>query len=804
MLLLGVLFAELVMNRSMNPTWYGSVESTYFLYPVHVSLSFLFSPTLSSSLYILLLRFLNRNYEEVFRLAATIGTDIEYGPEEDVIFKCLGRLNGDCHPDAHACRLKIALVIFDSPVLCPFDITVQMSRYVTKLSHVSAVCRLTLPEELMLLETCVSDSSDPRFIDPETGFPRYTVYEITMVKNRKYYLRALLAGQDFSETFLVPRNQGSRWPCDRNIAAVMMDDSAFLSLEVTYSAPNQSSANAALDVINKFWPGQEDMAGHAHGLGFLYLYELMTGTKQCKILSTNNSISVARLLFEMTSDKSETALLPSILNLMSRFPQLIPLMPKYVDRRSQKTATISGVGNDVDLISPLGQLLAAVLHTIQSEIADILVEGPEFNEHPAEQSPICSVNKKPWTAFNIQQDMGRSTQTGVSLPNVIVDSKERWDCWIIPSISNFSCGSRQLHDITVSDSAAVNNVVNLSLNVEEIDRFSSNPLSSLDLKQFVSFVSRADIDLPSISGTLPFDVEGHEQAKSAIAQSMLQRLRTDMAEFATAFNSEKSPKLSCLLPIERINNVITAALRSDNSISAVDLVARLNEAHRSVSSVLSELENLRSVDSKYVESALPWLLAAANDVSLGPVASSSASGADAMEVVSEKAETEPRQDNKVLFLLKRFCRQEVTLWLEFLFGSLLSSVQSFDLQLLNPFLSQGQINLITSVVVASIFHANRIGMINRCIADARDLVLNLSNLSATLTVQHEVVHNDRLYMPTSLKLIAASLLKGESLARNLCVGRHYIDVSDMNGGESKRRRTDGMYDPRFLLFEFTW
>jgi hypothetical protein len=726
---------------------------------------------------------------------------INNSPEEDVIFRCLGRLNGDCHPDAHACRLKIALVIFDSPVRCPYDLTVQASRYVTKLNHVSAVCRLTLPEELMLLETCVCDTTDPGFLDPETGLPRYTEYEITIVKNRKFYLRALLAGQDLAETFVPRRESGTRWPCDRNMAAIMMDDSAFLSLEVSYSAPNQSSANAALDIIHKFWPGAEDMAGHVANLGFLYLYELMTGSKQVKILSSNNSISVARLLYELTSDKTETALLPSILSLMSRYPQLIPLMPKFVDRRSQKTVNISGIGNDVDFISPLGQLLAGALHVIQSEIADILVEVPEFSDHPMEQTPFCSTNRKPWDVFCDQQAMSKRLDSSELHNNssglLLQDAKERSESWIIPNISNFSCGSRQLHDITLADNTFVTGIANLGMSLEEIDRFSTSPLSSLDLKQFVNFVSREDIKLAAISGLLPFDVESHEQAKSAIAQSMLQRLRTDMNEYAVVFNSEKSPKISCLLSLERISNLLEQGVGSDNSAEKSAIL--VSEAYDQVNSVLSQLESLRSVDAKYVENALPWLVGAANEVALerGGLQPSVSPLNDAMEVVHLNPAVETGiSENQILFMLKRFCRQEVTIWLEFLFGSLLSSVQSYDLQLLNPFLDRGQISLITSVIVASIFHANRIGMINRCVADARDLISNLSALKSALTSQE--------WTPPSRKLMAATLLKGESLARNLCVGRHYIEVADNIGGEVKRRRTDGTYDPRFLLFEFTW
>jgi hypothetical protein len=93
---------DLVFNRD-SPAWYASLDAHYYLYPIHVSLSFLFSPTLSSALYLLTTRFLSRNYEDVYRLANTIGTDAEFSPEENLIFESLGRLNGDAHPDAHAC-----------------------------------------------------------------------------------------------------------------------------------------------------------------------------------------------------------------------------------------------------------------------------------------------------------------------------------------------------------------------------------------------------------------------------------------------------------------------------------------------------------------------------------------------------------------------------------------------------------------------------------------------------------------------------------------------------------------------------
>jgi hypothetical protein len=52
------------------------------MFPVHVSASFLQPPTLSASLYLLLLRFLHRDYTEVAQLTAAISTDAALTSDE--------------------------------------------------------------------------------------------------------------------------------------------------------------------------------------------------------------------------------------------------------------------------------------------------------------------------------------------------------------------------------------------------------------------------------------------------------------------------------------------------------------------------------------------------------------------------------------------------------------------------------------------------------------------------------------------------------------------------------------------------
>lgn len=123
---------ELVMDRS-DKKWYDALDTKYYLYPVHVSLSFLFTPTLASALYLLQLRFLHRQYNEAVRLANAIATDTHFTKEERKIFKALRESLRDCHPNAHAARLKISLVTIDSPVVVPWDLTLQMSRCIIHL-----------------------------------------------------------------------------------------------------------------------------------------------------------------------------------------------------------------------------------------------------------------------------------------------------------------------------------------------------------------------------------------------------------------------------------------------------------------------------------------------------------------------------------------------------------------------------------------------------------------------------------------------------------------------------------------------
>ncbi len=123
------------------------------MYPIHVSGSFLLTRGLNSAVYLMLLRFLHRDYAEVFRLVDSIATDRKLNKDGIEMYENFGKANDDTYPDAHACRLKISLVTLESGMTLPWDLTYECARYIQKFESVSSACRLGLQEELQLLES---------------------------------------------------------------------------------------------------------------------------------------------------------------------------------------------------------------------------------------------------------------------------------------------------------------------------------------------------------------------------------------------------------------------------------------------------------------------------------------------------------------------------------------------------------------------------------------------------------------------------------------------------------------------------
>ena len=138
---------EVVLDRS-NPKWLRNVgNAPAYLYPLHVGKLSLGTPTFAAGLYMLLLRFLAGEYEEVFRSASCTVSDMPLSGEESQIFEQLGAISHDVHPDAHACRLKISIATRGTPhgeiaSTKLWSVRAEYVAYVAKWRFVSTVCRM--------------------------------------------------------------------------------------------------------------------------------------------------------------------------------------------------------------------------------------------------------------------------------------------------------------------------------------------------------------------------------------------------------------------------------------------------------------------------------------------------------------------------------------------------------------------------------------------------------------------------------------------------------------------------------------
>ena len=111
------------------------------------------------------------------------------------------------------------MVTIDSPVRCPWDLTKEMSAYLTKLAHTSATCRISCGEELHLLESCVTSFADRR-VEP-APHAKFTQFEVAMCNNRKAFLASIAHGGMKEVSYILPdRSKGSGWPRTYHKAAL--------------------------------------------------------------------------------------------------------------------------------------------------------------------------------------------------------------------------------------------------------------------------------------------------------------------------------------------------------------------------------------------------------------------------------------------------------------------------------------------------------------------------------------------------------------------------------------------------------
>lgn len=310
-----------------------------------------------------------------------------------------------------------------------------------------------------------------------------------------------------------------------------------------------------------------------------------------------------------------------------------------------------------------------------------------------------------------------------------------------------------------SHSSAEGEALNTILaNISTTDELATT-LATMPLKpceEFVTKLTRAELGVPLVNSRLAFDVSNHDAANTVPAKEVIKRFEGDVKDYADEANSIAVTKITKLSD----QNI------HDYFAGSADAERVLTEALAGVKMLMTRLQEIRDADVKMVQDAIPLIEKAAN------------------WVTRDVKDTDHVKSAKVRFLLNREAGQNAGVWVEFLFGTLISTKGEQDLLRLNPFIAPETVTAIFNLITTSMLRANRLGLVNRCIGTAIGLEQLLAKV---LKVTPEA-------RPASASTLIPKLVQvGEDLSASLTMARHYM---------TRQGDSSFLFDPRYLVFEF--
>ena len=321
----------------------------HYYYPTHLSNMFLFTTTLESALYLILMRAVHYLYSDALQLADACITD-SVTPEAAAIWDCMQTiltsdpgedlLGHHSFPDANAFRLRmnmVSLLAMHVDYTCKWSLQSQLAAYVTKLGSISATCRLEPNQEVLLLQSLPLESRKDSIMNKvlETFSLRQKQERDLTLPMRQMYLATVLAGRT-TMNVLYPERAALAGQYDTTVdkSCLLPHDESFLSkfTRTSYKRPIDTTGAPAVGQIQRWLGNGLRLGGGKDDLGFMFLYELMTGSLQFTAVSGDNPYYLGCVLVRLLAPKdyTETSLTMSMLRVLARNPTLAadPSIPK--------------------------------------------------------------------------------------------------------------------------------------------------------------------------------------------------------------------------------------------------------------------------------------------------------------------------------------------------------------------------------------------------------------------------------------------------------------------------------------------
>ena len=807
--------ANLVFDRD-SEGWKGVMASARcYLYPVHSSRAFLQTPSLDSALYLLLLRFLARDYEGAARLCDACAVDVAFSPQQRWIFGMLEHPD-DAHPDARALRVRLLLSLQYSPekVQAFWEMHEQLEAYLELLPHVSAECRLTPEEELDAL--CLCKRAAPH------------------IKNRLPFLRALRAGPraGSGELFAAveqkgpqPRVAGRPW----NMVSVLSPELKARAAEgaltqFKYERPGEAHGphlqdEEALNLIYESEFMDDEESGVSRQLGWCFLYELLAGQLAVSVGGVDCGRSMGELLlrcFQLKlarwgkdgeAGEADAASMGApvswqvcVLAAVQDYPHAgWPLLVPPDDGGAAQRALAAGV-NFVRAPDRCEGVMMAV------DMMKIALEGVFADGGPREA--LVAARRA------AQRAMHEPPLSGVSVVAATAASFGRAQP---PTVTDMAAPPRPLRPFRTRGPArdVGGECVlepDLELTAADVACFVGRPLDgAIDggvMSRLTTTATAAAGAAATTMDKLQFDLGAHPVAQSLVAERLLRRMDDDCGVYARREAARQELWLESLTD-RHVAELIADAeqqqqqqqqQRSANGnggnggngggkgVSARTL-SRVDEATMDLDSIVAELRALQEVDRLFVENALLRARECFEDLP-----DDDADGA------------------LWAFRFRRLSGLVPPLGIVFGVRSLLSTAGAADLLAANPYLEDAA--GLQQLLVALQLHANRITHAARAIEEARSLretlarvragTADLPTLGSTLTHQAKAFvkhltakrYTYQEQQPAAVAAAAAAAAPAAAAAATATA------TAGAGAGAGAAEPKEKACDMRFLVFEF--
>jgi len=710
----------------------------HYVLPVHMSRQFLFTPTLGAALYLLMVRFFQRDYQAVCSLAPSVVSDSKLDDNESQLLEHLEYLASDTHPDAHACRVKLSLSLMGNEeyMQCPWEFEEELRAYVDVFHHVSSCCRLTPTEECRLTEMLTTKMGDDKF-----GLRYVDVRAEVLRRCSATYRRIGRGGQDsvqaVQDVDVVSVPIQSPFKFSRSIGTTdlifdkMNDMSIFSSdslsklSKLSYTRPTYNKEEekdpqgTSFSFLSKVTQGGMSLKGGKHSLGFLFLYELFTKSEElpekygCVADGDKQEVLASLLLRLMPSKDTQTkGVLMSILRhleggLNVRKPSTLSVdedravmelreaMPPWTEAK--------GLFSKFGGSSHFSKFIASVATVVRK----CLVKEKASSSHGEEDY--------------VREDLALPTQIEIHVslqrlwPEVTVDDTNR--------------KSRTFHPVTIDGSVGYSSgsVTSspLVLDEETTIRLATQPLCGTGMldSRYIT------LTLPSESGggeatgatratTTPFDVSGarmHPWAKHTSAQRMLDRLEEDCDIYTKMLESKKTGYVTGLTTTSECESVSKSG-------------AALEKVRLTVSSLKQDLLRQKQLDYDASNQMVDALLRLTSIESIGTDVERSSDDNEKRETVRCALRLERYVDSCTAGSVPGGPRQQVGIMFEDLVRLLVSTRGDASLRRKNPFWTKENVESIEILIVFTVLLMSRISQISRIITSVSSLSSDLETL----------------------------------------------------------------------------